>query len=293
MVAAFDYCLHGKGGAAPSIDTAMHGLVDARARRPPAPGLRDRAGHRGRRGGADRGDASATGWSGCRGAGPASSSAWTSRRSRRANPQAIGVHPGRARHHRLGRDQRRVRGELAGDHPHRAGSSSTERGAAEPFGAGGARATSRCRRPSGTPRRRRCFPMIRGLASTDRPAGRPLHRHRRRAGLPVPGEARPAGRAGHLLPGPLPAHQGQAAGARPARRRRPLDEIVARLRELHAAYRDDYQAYYERHATADSPADARRRPGDRAGARRGHVLASARTSRPRGSPASSTSTRST
>ena len=29
MVAAFDFCLHGKGGAAPSIDTAMHG-----ARRP-------------------------------------------------------------------------------------------------------------------------------------------------------------------------------------------------------------------------------------------------------------------
>ena len=29
MVAAFDYCLFGKGGAAPSIDTAMHGLVEA------------------------------------------------------------------------------------------------------------------------------------------------------------------------------------------------------------------------------------------------------------------------
>nr|WP_312638168.1 bifunctional aldolase/short-chain dehydrogenase [Rhodococcus qingshengii] len=29
MVAAFDYCMHGKGGAAPSIDTAMHGLVGA------------------------------------------------------------------------------------------------------------------------------------------------------------------------------------------------------------------------------------------------------------------------
>src|SRR5436190_9114877 len=29
MVAASDYCLFGKGGAAPSIDTAMHGLVDA------------------------------------------------------------------------------------------------------------------------------------------------------------------------------------------------------------------------------------------------------------------------
>ncbi len=29
MVAAFDYTLHGKGGAAPSIDTAMHALVDS------------------------------------------------------------------------------------------------------------------------------------------------------------------------------------------------------------------------------------------------------------------------
>ena len=29
MVAAFDYCLHGRGGAAPSIDTATHGLVQA------------------------------------------------------------------------------------------------------------------------------------------------------------------------------------------------------------------------------------------------------------------------
>src|SRR4029079_11858999 len=29
MVTAFDHCLFGKGGAAPSIDTAMHGLVDA------------------------------------------------------------------------------------------------------------------------------------------------------------------------------------------------------------------------------------------------------------------------
>ena len=29
MVATFDFTLHGKGGAAPSIDTAMHGLVDA------------------------------------------------------------------------------------------------------------------------------------------------------------------------------------------------------------------------------------------------------------------------
>ena len=29
MVPAMDFCLHGRGGAAPSIDTAMHALVDA------------------------------------------------------------------------------------------------------------------------------------------------------------------------------------------------------------------------------------------------------------------------
>ena len=29
MVPAFDFCLHGRGGAAPSIDTAMHGLIQA------------------------------------------------------------------------------------------------------------------------------------------------------------------------------------------------------------------------------------------------------------------------
>ena len=34
----------------------------------------------------------------------------------------------------------------------------------------------------------------------------------------------------------------------------PLDECVARLQELQSAYQDDYRAYYERHAEADSPA---------------------------------------
>jgi rhamnulose-1-phosphate aldolase/alcohol dehydrogenase len=34
----------------------------------------------------------------------------------------------------------------------------------------------------------------------------------------------------------------------------PIDEAVARLRELHKQYRIDYAAYYERHATAGSPA---------------------------------------
>ncbi len=34
----------------------------------------------------------------------------------------------------------------------------------------------------------------------------------------------------------------------------PLEDVVARLRELHAAYREAYAAYYDRHADADSPA---------------------------------------
>jgi rhamnulose-1-phosphate aldolase/alcohol dehydrogenase len=34
----------------------------------------------------------------------------------------------------------------------------------------------------------------------------------------------------------------------------PLEDAVARLRELHAAYREEYAAYYARHATAESPA---------------------------------------
>ena len=33
----------------------------------------------------------------------------------------------------------------------------------------------------------------------------------------------------------------------------PLEQAVSRLRELHAAYRADYRAYYERHAGPDSP----------------------------------------
>ena len=33
----------------------------------------------------------------------------------------------------------------------------------------------------------------------------------------------------------------------------PVEDCIARLGELHEAYRADYQAYYERHATPDSP----------------------------------------
>ena len=87
MVAAFDYCLHGKGGAAPSIDTAMHGLVDAAHvdHLHPDSGIAI-ATAEGRRG-AHRRRSSATRSCGCRGAAPASSSASTSPRSRRRTPR--------------------------------------------------------------------------------------------------------------------------------------------------------------------------------------------------------------
>ena len=90
MVAAFDYCLHGKGGAAPSIDTAMHGLVDAAHvdHLHPDSGIAIATAADGEA--ADQGDLRRPGRLGARGAGPASSSASTSPRSRRQNPQAVG-----------------------------------------------------------------------------------------------------------------------------------------------------------------------------------------------------------
>ena len=55
------------------------------------------------------------------------------------------------------------------------------------------------------------------------------------------------------MPRPLPADEGPADGPRPAADAPTSRTVVARLRELHEAYRDDYRAYYERHATPDSP----------------------------------------
>ena len=105
MVAAFDYCLHGKGGAAPSIDTAMHGLVDAPARRPPASRLRHRARDRRRRRGADQEDLRRQG-----GLGAVASARLPARPRHRGDqggePEGDRLHPRRPRHHRVGRHLR-------------------------------------------------------------------------------------------------------------------------------------------------------------------------------------------
>ena len=76
-----------------------------------------------------------------------------------------------------------------------------------------------CRRPSASALAAALMPRLRGLVCGGGPQGRPFRRQRRGAGVRGLGAARTAGRARHLLPRPLPAHQDLAAG--PAVRRRP------------------------------------------------------------------------
>ena len=131
-----------------------------------------------------------------------------------------------------------------------------ERGQAEPFGPvlDGYRPLDEAERHA---RAAALAPVLRGLASTDR--RQVGHYSDAAVVLDFLARAKHSALAalGTLVPGPFPPHQGPPAGPRPAPRR-PLDEAAERLRELHAAYRDDYKAYYQRHATADQPGDARR-----------------------------------
>ena len=248
MVAAFDYCLHGKGGAAPSIDTAMHGLVDAAHVDHLHP---------------DSGIALA-----CAADGEALTKecfgnqvVWVPWRRpgfqlgldiaaiKKANPQAIGCVLGghgitawgdtsaacEANSLRIIRTAEQF---LA------------DRGKADPFGPAVHTTLSPTERRA---RAAALAPVIRGLASTDRPqvghftdsdtvldfVSRAEHPRLAALGTSCPDhflrtKVRP-------LVLDLPPNT-------------PLDETIARLQELHAAYRTDYAAYYDRHATPDSPA---------------------------------------
>jgi rhamnulose-1-phosphate aldolase/alcohol dehydrogenase len=96
------------------------------------------------------------------------------------------------------------------------------------------------------------FPLIRGLASTDRPQ----LGHFTDADVVLDFLAREAHPRLAALGTSCPDHflrtkvRPMVLDLPPTA---PLDDVVARLRELHAAYREDYAAYYARHAEPDSP----------------------------------------
>ncbi|MEV6200107.1 bifunctional aldolase/short-chain dehydrogenase [Streptomyces sp. NPDC051771] len=249
MVAAFDHCLYGKGGAAPSIDTAMHGLVDA----PHVDHLHP-----------DAGIALACAADGekltaeCFGP----TVAWVPWRRpgfrlgldiaavRDAHPEAIGCVLGGHGITAWGATSEEC--ERNALHLVRTAEAFlSERGRPAPFGPvvdGYEPLPERLRRE----RAAALAPYVRALASQDRPqvghftdsatvldfVSRSEHPRLAALGTSCPD---------HFLRTkvrPLVLDLPPAA---------PLDETVARLRELHAAYREEYAAYYRRHALPDSP----------------------------------------
>ncbi|MGC1283556.1 MAG: bifunctional aldolase/short-chain dehydrogenase [Streptosporangiaceae bacterium] len=249
MVAAFDYCLFGKGGAAPSIDTAMHGLLDP----PHVDHLHP-----------DSGIALATAADG-------------ERLTRDCFGGRVAWVPWRRPGFQLGlgiaavaRDNPDLIGVVLGGHGITAWADSSdqceanslemiatarryldENGRSDPFGPDiqGYLPLPEAQRRA---RASALAPVIRGLASTDRrqlghftdsPAVLDFLARREHPRLAALGTSCPD----HFLRTKVrPMLLDLPAAA-------PLDEAVARLGELHAAYREDYRAYYERHATADSP----------------------------------------
>ncbi|MEW1589215.1 bifunctional rhamnulose-1-phosphate aldolase/short-chain dehydrogenase, partial [Micromonospora vinacea] len=249
MVAAFDYCLHGRGGAAPSIDTAMHGLVDAAHvdHLHPDAGIAIAAAADGpeltkeifgdrvlwvpwRRPGFQLGlDIAAVA---------------------RANPQAIGVILGGHGVTAWGATSEECeRNSL--DIIRSAQAYLDERGTAEPLGP-----VIPGYEPLPTDERRQraaaLFPVLRGLASTDRPQVG----HFTDSDVVLDFVAREKHSALAALGTSCPDHflrtkvRPMVLDLPPAA---PVEDVIARLRELHTAYRDDYRVYYERHSTPDSP----------------------------------------
>jgi rhamnulose-1-phosphate aldolase/alcohol dehydrogenase len=249
MVAAFDYCLHGRGGAAPSIDTAMHGLVDA----PHIDHLHP-----------DSGIALATSADGqaltkeCFG----DRVAWVDWRRpgfqlgldiaevKKANPQAIGVVLGGHGITAWGETSEECEANSL-DIIRTAEAFIAEHGKGDPFGAvvPGFEALPEDERHT---RAAALAPVIRGLASTDSP--QLGHYTDSQAVLEFLSreKLRPLAQLGTSCPDHFlrtkvrPLVVDLPAGA-------PLEDVVTRLKELHIAYREEYAAYYDRHATSDSP----------------------------------------
>lgn len=250
MVDAFDYCLHGKGGAAPSIDTAMHGLVEA----PHIDHLHP-----------DSGIALATSSDGealtreCFG----DSVAWVPWRRpgfqlgldiaavKEANPRAIGVILGG--HGITAWGQTSAECEANSLHIIRTAEQFIlDRGKAEPFGptVDGHTALPESDRHA---RAAALAPTIRGLASTDHPQ---LGHY---SDDPAVLEFCASQKLGALaeLGTSCPDHFLRTK-VRPMVLDLPpsasVEDSVARLREVHAAYREEYTAYYDRHASVETPA---------------------------------------
>jgi rhamnulose-1-phosphate aldolase/alcohol dehydrogenase len=249
MVAAFDYCLHGKGGAAPSIDTAMHALVDT----PHVDHLHP-----------DSGIALATAADGERLTAECFGDRvrWVPWRRpgfqlgldiaeiHRAHPDAIGVilggHGITAWGATSDECEARSREIIA-----TAQQFLDTRGRSNPFGP---EIPEYLPLPEDERRARAAAlaPVIRGLASTDRP--QVGHFTDTRAVLDfLAGAEHPRLAA---LGTSCPDHFLRTK-VRPMVLDRPpsapLPEVLGRLRELHAVYRGDYRSYYQRHATASSP----------------------------------------
>jgi rhamnulose-1-phosphate aldolase/alcohol dehydrogenase len=247
MVAAFDHCLFGRGGAAPSIDTAMHGLVDAAHvdHLHPDAGIAIAAAAGGeeltRRIFGDR-----VVWVPWRR--PGFQLGLDVAAVRRAHPEAIGVILGGHGITAWGRTSEECEANSL-TIIRTAEAYIAEHGRPDPFGPVVHEPLPEADRLA---RAAALFPLVRGLASTDRPqvghyTGTPevldfLARaeHPRLAAL---GTSCPD----HFLRTkvrPLVLDLPPDA---------PLEDVRARLRELHAAYREDYRAYYERYADAGSP----------------------------------------
>jgi rhamnulose-1-phosphate aldolase/alcohol dehydrogenase len=250
MVAAFDYCLHGKGGAAPSIDTAMHALVDA-----------DHVDHLH----PDSGIALATAAAGqeltrkCFG----DRVVWVPWRRpgfqlgldiaaiKKANPQAIGCILGGHGITAWGRTSAEAEANSL-DIIRTAEKFLTDNGTAEPLGAvvpGFEALPDAARRAKAAA----LAPTIRGIAAADRPQVG----HFTDSAVVLEFLSRQKLTALAELGTSCPDHFLRTK-VRPLVVDLPasatVEEITARLAELHAAYRADYQGYYDRNAAADSPA---------------------------------------
>ncbi len=249
MQGAFDFCLHGKGGAAPSIDTAMHGLVDA----PHVDHLHP-----------DACIALATAADGealtkqCFG----DWVTWVPWRRpgfqlgldvaaiQQANPGVIGVVLGGHGITAWGQTSQECEARSL-EIIRTAERFIAERGRPDPFGP-----VLDGYQPLPEPERHEraaaLFPVLRGLASMDRrQVGHftdtdvvlDFVLRERHPALAALGTSCPD----HFLRTkvrPLVLDLPPSA---------PLTQVVERLRELHAAYREDYRAYYQRYAESGSP----------------------------------------